>query len=142
MPDNLRPMAQFLGRILLSLIFLLAGLGKLTGFEGTTQYMASRPFFAAMPGAIPAFAVMAIAAEVGGGLGLLLGMKARLVALLLVFFLLPTTFIFHNFWTYPPEQAQLQMTMFLKNLAIIGGLLRIAADGAGAYSIDARAPRV
>ena len=136
MPDNLRPMAQFLGRVLLSLIFLGAGFGKITGFEGTTQYMASRPFFAAMPAAIPAFALMAIVAEVGGGLGLLLGIRARLVALLLVLFMIPTTFIFHNFWAQTGYEHMNKMHHFLKNLAVMGGLALLLGMRPGPRSID------
>jgi len=126
------------GRVLMSVIFLGAGMSKLTGFAGTTQYMAGRPAFANMEGALPILAGLAIFAELGGGLSLLLGWMTRLGALGLALFLLPTTFVFHNFWTYPPEAATMQQVMFLKNISIIGGLLILSVAGAGAYSVDGR----
>jgi putative oxidoreductase len=131
-------LALLVGRVLMSVIFLGAGLSKITGFAGTTAYMAGRPAFANMEGALPILACLAIFAEVGGGLSLLLGWMTRLGALGLVLFLLPTTFVFHNFWTYPPEAQTMQQVMFLKNLAITGGLLVLSVAGAGTYSVDRR----
>ena len=116
-------LALLVGRVLMSVIFLGAGISKITGFAGTTGYMATRPPFAHMEGALPILACLAIFAEVGGGLSLLLGWMTRLGALGLALFLLPTTFIFHNFWTYPPEAQTMQQVMFLKNIAVTGGLL-------------------
>jgi putative oxidoreductase len=133
MADNPQRIVPLVGRVFLSVIFIMAGYSKIGGWEETSQYMASR----GMVG-IPFFLAMAILFELGGGLSVLLGLKARLGALALFIFIVPTTFIFHSFWTYPPEQAQLQSIMFLKNLAIAGGLLMLAAAGPGRWSLDGR----
>lgn len=120
-------------RIFLAAIFIWSGLGKIPGWEHTAGYMASR----GMP-LIPFFLLMAIILEVGGGISVILGLKARLGALALALYLIPTTLIFHNFWTFPAQEQFLQMIMFMKNAAIIGGLLMVAAFGAGGYSLDSR----
>lgn len=133
MPENPERIGSLIGRILLATIFILAGFGKITGWEGTAGYMASR----GMP-AIPFFLTLAIIFELLGGLSLLLGFKTKIGALALFLFLVPTTLVFHNFWTYPEAQQQIQMIMFLKNLAIMGGLLMLAAAGPGPLSLDGR----
>jgi putative oxidoreductase len=79
--------------------------------------------------------VGAIVCEIGGGLMVLLGWNACLGALLLIIFTLPATLIFHNFWAVEPAQFQNQFNHFMKNLAIIGGLLYIMAMGSGPYSV-------
>lgn len=79
--------------------------------------------------------------ELGGGLALLFGYQARLAAALLALWLVPVTLTFHNFWAFHGPDQQAQVVNFLKNLAIIGGLLRLASDGAGAISLDARRRR-
>ncbi|HNU68019.1 MAG TPA: DoxX family protein [Myxococcota bacterium] len=123
--------APLVGRILLGVLFLMAGIGKISGWEGTAGYMASvgMPF-------VPLFLFGAIVLEVGGGLSLLLGLKARLGGLLLAMFLVPTTLIFHAFWNLEGQERYMQMLMFNKNLAIIGGLLYVAVFGAGKFSLD------
>jgi putative oxidoreductase len=124
------------GRFLLALIFVLSGWGKITGFEGTVAYMASK----GMP--FPQFLLPgAIIVELGGGLALMLGWKARWAALALFLFCIPTALVFHNFWAVPPEQAQNQMIHFLKNLAIMGGLLYVVAFGPGPFAIGGRPRR-
>ena len=121
------------GRLLLALLFLPAGIGKIGGFAGTVGYIGS----VGLP--LPQLAaVLAIVVEVGGGLALLAGYGTRLAALALALFTLVATFVFHNFWAMPAEQAMVQQLMFLKNIAVVGGLLVLAAHGAGAYSVDAR----
>jgi len=115
------------GRILLSTIFLMSGLGKLTNFTGTQQYMANY----GMP-MTKFFLICAIILEIGGGLSILLGYRAKWGALALVIFLIPATLIFHTRFS-----DQIQMIMFMKNLAIMGGLVLIATQGAGPLSIDA-----
>jgi putative oxidoreductase len=87
--------------------------------------------------AVPVFLALAVLCELAGGLSILLGAKARWGALLLAAFLVPVTAIFHDFWTYQGQEMQAQMQHFMKNLTIIGGLLTLAATGAGAYSVDA-----
>jgi putative oxidoreductase len=120
-----------LGRILLALIFLISGLGKIFDWQGTAGYMASK----GMP-LIPFFLLGAIVLELAGGLAVLLGFKARIGALLLIVFLIPATLIFHNFWTLTGMERQIQMIMFLKNLAIMGGLLLVVGLGPGPLSLD------
>jgi putative oxidoreductase len=131
--ENLQRYAVLLGRILLSLIFILSGLAKIGDWSGTAGYMASRGMRA-----IPFFLTMAIIFEVVGGLSVLAGWKARFGALALILFVISATLVFHNFWTYPQGQQQIQMVMFLKNLAIMGGLLLIFSFGPGAFSLDQR----
>ena len=121
------------GRVLLALLFLPAGIGKIGGFAGTVGYIGS----VGLP--LPQLAaVLAIVVEVGGGLALLAGYGTRLAALALALFTLVASFLFHNFWAVPPEQVMMQQLMFFKNIAVVGGLLVLAAHGAGAYSVDAR----
>ena len=120
-----------LGRFLLALIFVFSGWGKIVGFAGTVSYMASKGMpwpQVLLPGAI--------LIELGGGLALMLGWKARWAALATFLFCIPTTLIFHKFWALPPEQAQTQLINFLKNLALMGGLLYVVAFGPGAFSVD------
>ena len=120
-------------RLLMSAIFLLSAFGKLSDWSGTAGYMAAYGFFA-----VPFFLAAAIVLELGGGLSLLLGWKARWGALALIVFLIPATLIFHGFWAAPAAEAKMQMINFLKNVSILGGLLMVVANGAGAFSVDAR----
>lgn len=115
----------------MALIFLISGLGKIFDWQGTAGYMASK----GMP-LIPFFLLGAIVLELAGGLAVLLGFKARIGALLLIVFLIPATLIFHNFWTLTGMERQIQMIMFLKNLAIMGGLLLVVGLGPGPLSLD------
>lgn len=118
-------------RLFLAAIFIWSGTGKISGWEQTAGYMGSR----GIP-LITFFLIMAILFEIGGGLSILLGIKARLGALALIIFMVPTTLIFHSYWTYPLEEQFMQTIMFMKNLAIIGGLLMVFRFGAGEYSFD------
>lgn len=120
-----------LGRICLSILFLLSGIGKFMDPEATSLYMASK----GMP-MIPFFLYSAALLEVLGGAFLLFGLKTRLSAGVLALFLIPVTLIFHDFWDSPSTEVAEQMANFLKNLAIIGGLLYTVGCGAGKYSID------
>ncbi len=122
------------GRFLIAIIFLLSGFGKLTGFAGTAGYMASKmPVSGTL---IDLLLVITIIIELGGGIALVLGWKARLAALVLFLWMIPVTLIFHNFWGVPADQAMNQQIHFLKNLAIMGGMLMIMANGPGPLSID------
>jgi putative oxidoreductase len=86
---------------------------------------------------VPLFLTGAIVFELGGGLSLLLGLRARLGAQALIVFLIPTTLIFHDFWTYTDaREMQNQMQHFMKNLAILGGLFFVLGTGAGCCSVD------
>jgi putative oxidoreductase len=120
-----------LARVLISQIFLISGVMKVVDWSGTEARMAERGMFL-----IPLFLAAATLVELAGGLSLLLGWKARLGALVLLVYLIPVTFTFHNFWTYPPDKREVQMLFFLHNWALMGGLLFVAACGAGALSLD------
>ncbi len=132
MNQKLQDIAVLAGRILLALIFVMSGFNKLTGFEGTAGYMAS----AGLPLA-NVLLVLTIAVELGGGLLLMMGWKARWAALAIFLFLIPVTIVFHNPMA-DPAQAQQQMIHMLKNIAIMGGMLLVIAFGAGRVSIDGR----
>lgn len=131
MNTNLQHSAALAGRILLALIFIVSGWGKITGFAGTAGYIASK----GMP--LPeVMAAGAIAVEFLGGLALLAGFKTRWAALALFLFLIPTTLIFHNPAGLTGQEAQGQMTQLMKNFAIMGGMLMVFAFGPGRYSVD------
>ena len=124
--DGLGPL---FGRCLLGLIFIVAGWGKIMGYAGTAGYMASK----GMP-LVPLLLPLTICLELGCGLMLVFGWHARLAAFILFLFIIPTTLIFHNFWAAPPAQVQNQMNNFLKNLAIMGGMLYVVVFGSGPIS--------
>ena len=118
---------SLLGRVLLSLLFIPAGFSKIGGFAGAAGYAAAK----GVPLAEVAIAA-AIAVELGLGLLLLVGLQTRWAALGMAFFTVVVTFIFHPLGD--PAQAQ----AFFKNIAVVGGLLTVAAWGAGGWSLDAR----
>lgn len=121
-----------ISRALVALIFIISGFGKLMGFGATAQMMGGVGF------PVPKFFLVgAIAFELLGGLALVVGYKTRLAAAALIVFLIPATIIFHAAHLGGPE-GQMQMIHVLKNLAILGALLKFLADGAGAFSIDNR----
>ena len=128
--DRYLPLAA---RCLLALVFLLAGLEKVFGWTASAQYMAAK----GMP-VVPLFLIGAIALELGGSLSVILGLKARWGAAALILFTIPTTLIFHDFWALDGAARQINQIMFMKNLAMIGGLLLVVRHGAGALSLDAR----
>ena len=122
-----------ISRLLLAALFLPAGIGKITGFEGTVGYIASVGLPMATAGAVAAIVV-----EVLGGLALLVGFGTRWAALVLALFTLTASFFFHNYWAVPAEQQFMQQLLFMKNVGVTGGLLALAAFGSGAFSLDAR----
>jgi putative oxidoreductase len=125
--------AALLGRILLAVIFIKAGWGKIAGWEGTAGYMASK----GLP-MVPVLLALTILIELGGGLMIAIGYKARWAALVTFLFLIPVTVIFHPFWGIDPAQVQNQSNHFFKNVSIMGGMLLLFAFGPGAYSVDKR----
>jgi putative oxidoreductase len=125
--------AALIGRILIAVIFIKAGFGKISGWEGTAGYMASK----GLP-LVPLLLAGTILIELGGGLMLALGWKARWAALAIFVWLIPVTFIFHAFWGIDAAQVQNQTNHFLKNVAIMGAMLMVFAFGPGAYSVDKR----
>ncbi len=137
-PIHLVPRAgtALVGRILLAAIFLVSGIAKLTDTAGTAGYMTA----IGIPNA-ELLAVFAGIAEITGALAIASGFLTRLGALGLLAFLIPTTFLFHAFWSFEGAEAKLQMVNFMKNLAIMGGLALLFAHGPGRYSIDAKLRR-
>jgi len=130
---NTQGITVVIARVLLALMFVLAGIGKLTGLEGTAGYIASK--------GLPAPMVLALATgvvELVAGVLLIVGWQARWAALALALFTVVASVIFHNYWALPAEQQMMQQLMFMKNLAVTGGLLFVFAFGAGALSLDAR----
>jgi putative oxidoreductase len=121
------------GRILLALMFVMSGFGKLGNVAGTAGYIAS--------GGLPFPSLLAVLVgllELFGGLALAAGFKARWAALSLGVFTVLASVLFHQFWAVAPEQQMVQQLMFMKNLAIAGGMFIVAALGAGPLSIDNR----
>ena len=117
---------QLTGRILMSAIFIMAGINKISGYAGTQEYMESM----GVPGALLPLVILL---ELGGGLAVLLGWQTRIAAFLLAGFTVLTALIFHtNFGDH------MQSILFMKNLAMAGGLLFLVAGGRHDWSIDAR----
>ena len=135
----MNPAAQsqvlLVGRVLLSLLFLVAGIRKLMAVAATAGYFTKLGF--PMP---EVMVWVAIVVELGGAVLLILGWQVRRVAWLLVLFTLIATFAAHRFWEFDAPQYANQLNHFLKNLSIVGGLLLMAAFGAGAMSLDSRRP--
>jgi putative oxidoreductase len=121
------------GRLLIAALFLPAGIAKATGFAGTVGYISS----VGMP-APAAAAVVAVLLEIVGGLALILGYRTRLFALAFAAFTLVASFFFHAYWAAPADQQFMQQLLFFKNIAVVGGLLFVALQGAGRWSLDAR----
>jgi putative oxidoreductase len=118
--------STFVGRLLIGQLFLLAGISKITQYAGTQGYMEAF----GIPGAMLPLVILL---EIGGGLALIAGWQTRWTAWALAAFTLGAGAVFHHNFA-----DQTQMIMFMKNLAIAGGLLFVATHGAGAFSIDQR----
>ncbi len=119
------------GRILMALIFLYSGIGKVGNFPGVAGAMAAK----SIPLAEVAL-LLTIVIEIGGALMLIVGWKARWGALAIFLWLIPVTLMFHNFWAAEAAQYSNQLNHFMKNAAIAGGLLYMMAFGAGRLSLD------
>ena len=133
MNSALASFAALAGRVLLAAMFLLAGYSKIGGFDGTVGMIAAKGLPLAS-----ALAAGTIALELVGGLALVLGYKARWAALALAAFTLVASLLFHAYWAMPVEQQRLQQLMFMKNMAVAGGMLMVFAFGPGRFSIDRR----
>jgi len=124
--DKMKDGALLAGRVLLALMFVMAGWSKIGGYAGTQGYMEAM--------GVPGFMLpLVILLELGGGLAVVLGLFTRSLSVLLAGFCVVAAVIFH----YQPAD-QMQMIMFMKNVSIAGGFLALAAAGAGAFSLDAR----
>jgi putative oxidoreductase len=129
-----KDISLLIGRILLALLYVPSGFGKISNFQGTLDYISAKslPF-------PPVVACIAIVVELGGGLLLLVGWKTRWVALVLAIFTIAAGILFHNFWALPADPAMMVVfnrINFFKNLAIAGGLLFIYVFGPGRLSVD------
>ncbi len=124
--EKLEPVFELAGRVLLAALFIPAGFSKISGFEGTQGYMEAM----GVPGML---LPIVIALEIGGGVLLIAGYKTKLVALALAGFCFVSGFLFH----FQP-QDQMQMILFMKNIAIAGGFLLLVARGSGTFSLDNR----
>lgn len=124
--NKLNPIYSLGGRILMALIFVLAGLNKIGAIEGTQGYMEAM----GVPGIL---IYPTILFEVGAGLAIIIGYQTKLVALALAGFCIVTAVLFHN-----NLGDQTQFILFMKNFAMAGGFLFLARDGAGEFSLDNR----
>ena len=118
--------SQFVARLFLAQIFLLSGIFKISGYEGTQGYMDAM----GVPGML---LPLVIVIEVGGGLAIIAGWQTRIISIALAVFTVVAAVIFHNNFS-----DQMQMIMFMKNIAIAGGFILLAVHGAGGYSLDSR----
>lgn len=130
----MQAIASLLGRLMIATIFLMSAVGnKIPNFYGVATYMASE--------GVPLPQVMlagAIVFLIAGSLSVIGGFKIRLGAALLLVFLVLATYYFHDFWTFEGQEQQMQMIQFMKNLSLMGTMVFLMANGAGAMSLDAR----
>jgi putative oxidoreductase len=133
MREKLQGPLTLAGRILMAILFLGSGLSKLSKFQATVLYVASK-------GVLFPEAALALAAavELLGAILLIAGWRVFWVGILLTGYCVVTAVVFHNFWAVPPDQLVAQQVNFLKNISIAGGFLMVAALGAGPWSWDAR----
>lgn len=133
MLDSFKSPLTVTGRVLLALMFVWAGVSKLTNLDGTAGYIAS--------GGLPLPDLLAVAVavfELVAGLALAVGYHARWAALALGIFTLLASVLFHPFWAVPAAQQMVQQLMFLKNMAVAGGMFMVVALGSGPFSLDNR----
>ncbi len=133
----IRGLAALVGRLMIATIFLLSALGnKIPQFSQVAEHMGAE--------GVPApqlLLVGAIVFLIAGSISIIVGYKARIGALLLFVFLVLATYFFHDFWTFEGEEQQSQMIQFMKNLALMGTMVLVMANGAGPMSLDARSAK-
>jgi len=120
-----------IARILMMVLFVMSGWGKLTSFQGTVGYMTSTG--APLP---MVAAAVAVVMEFGVGIALLIGLWTRPLALLMALFMLGTSFIAHSYWDMQGAMEAANKIQFYKNLSIMGGLFLLAATGPGRYAVQ------
>lgn len=143
---GIQKLIAFFGRIAFSAIFLLSGVNKILNWDATEQHLVNQmldvlsksyhqPWAQSLLDTLlplaPTLLLIATIVELGGGLLIFLGLQVRLGAFMLVLFLIPTTFFFHNFWSLEGSDAEHQLIHFMKNLSIFGGGLTLLAFGKG-----------
>lgn len=124
--EAISDMLTCVGRIIFSLVFIVAGLQKLLLFTATVTYMNDMGFIFATP-----FTIAAIVIELGGGILILLGWYTRLACVFIFLFVLAVSFLVHHFWTLSGQAMEINLQSFLKNVAIMGGALYIFVFGPG-----------
>ena len=134
MAKAFQPLMTTTGRALLGLYFILPGLSKIPGWDGTAALMAEKGMVLVTP-----FLLLTIVLQIGGGLAL--GYRTKLIAFLLAGLTLVISVVIHNFWALPAGELQTahEMQNFVKNMAIMAGLLGFAGHGGGPWSLDHRA---
>ncbi len=133
-PQPIENLLTTTGRVLLGIYFILPGINKITDFSGNSQYMAEHGMVL-----IPFFLVLTIIIQVGGGLAMVAGLQTRMVAFVLAGLTLVISVVMHDFWTMEPGlQTSHETQNFIKNMAIMAGLLVAAGLGGGAWSVDSR----
>jgi putative oxidoreductase len=133
MNESYQAYVSVVGRLLLALMFILSGFGKLGNIDGIATFIAS--------GGLPAPTFLAVAVgalELFGGLALVAGYQVRLTGLALGLFTVAASVVFHAWWSAPADQQYVTQLLFMKNISVAGGMLLISALGAGPLSIDAR----
>lgn len=132
----MQAIASLLSRLMIATIFLMSAVGnKIPKFNDVAGYMASEGVpvpKAALAGAIVFLIV--------GSLSVIAGFKVRFGAALLLVFLVLATYYFHDFWNFQGQEQQMQMIQFMKNLSLMGTMVFLMANGAGAMSMDSRLP--
>lgn len=122
---------SWVGRVLLSAIFIISGFSKIGNFGATRDVLLAH--------GVPVASLLLVGSiliEIVAGICVLIGLQARYSALILFLYLIPVTLIFHNFWAYSGVEHQMQLVNFLKNISIMGGLAQVMAMGPGPLSVD------
>ncbi|MEP6655635.1 MAG: DoxX family protein [Betaproteobacteria bacterium] len=131
--EKSQDLIALIGRIAVAILFVTSGWGKMMDFGGTAGFIASN----GIP--LPQVATaITIVEELGLGLAIALGWQTRYAAAVIALWLIPTTFLFHNFWSAPADQVMMQQINFMKNVSIFGAMLLLMAFGPGRYSLDGR----
>jgi putative oxidoreductase len=129
---TLKGLCVLIGRILIAVLFAESAFGKITGFKMMVDYAKAT----GVTGGTEFLVIASTILEIIGLILLITGYKIEFGAIALLIFMIPVTFIFHSFWKYTGMDMMNQMVQFMKNIAVIGGLLFILGMGAGPFSLD------